>query len=163
MLLLVVVASINQSTSSTYTCHTVLSTTEPEQMVAGEDTEFLNHLLLKATYIVRKPLDQATMAQLWRVVAWRRCCLEERIPRDSMDDIAAHAGVVGKDGNDNDVIIIEEPQVHFKVVRSRGSRKRQLTINVDSGSSDGAGSSEHQKHCVILTPRAPEAKLGAIC
>ncbi|EEE68810.1 hypothetical protein OsJ_27566 [Oryza sativa Japonica Group] len=123
----------------------LLSTTEPEQMVAGEDTEFLNHLLLKATYIVRKPLDQATMAQLWRVVAWRRCCLEERIPRDSMDDIAAHAGVVGKDGNDNDVIIIEEPQVHFKVVRSRGSRKRQLTINVDSGSSDGADANPRQK------------------
>uniref|UniRef100_A0A0E0QJX2 Uncharacterized protein n=1 Tax=Oryza rufipogon TaxID=4529 RepID=A0A0E0QJX2_ORYRU len=124
----------------------LLSTTEPEQMVAGEDTEFLNHLLLKATYIIRKPLDQATMAQLWRVVAWRRCCLEERIPRDSMDDIAAHAGVVGKDGNDNDVIIIEEPQVHFKVVRSRGSRKRQLTINVDSGSSsDGADANPRQK------------------
>jgi hypothetical protein len=30
------------------------------------------------------------------------------------------------------------------LVRSRGSRKRQLTINVDSGSSDGAGSSEHK-------------------
>uniref|UniRef100_A0A0E0ICY7 Response regulatory domain-containing protein n=1 Tax=Oryza nivara TaxID=4536 RepID=A0A0E0ICY7_ORYNI len=123
----------------------LLSTTEPEQMVAGEDTEFLNHLLLKATYIVRKPLDQAAMAQLWRVVAWRRCCLEERIPGDSMDDIAAHAGVVGKDGNDNDVIIIEEPQVHFKAVRSRGSRKRQLTINVDSGSSDGADANPRQK------------------
>uniref|UniRef100_I1QJ96 Response regulatory domain-containing protein n=1 Tax=Oryza glaberrima TaxID=4538 RepID=I1QJ96_ORYGL len=123
----------------------LLSTTEPEQMVAGEDTEFLNHLLLKATYIVKKPLDQAAMAQLWRVVAWRRCCLEERIPGDSMDDIAAHAGAVGKDGNDNDVIIIEEPQVHFKVVRSRGSRKRQLTINVDSGSSDGADANPRQK------------------
>uniref|UniRef100_A0A0E0I9M6 Response regulatory domain-containing protein n=1 Tax=Oryza nivara TaxID=4536 RepID=A0A0E0I9M6_ORYNI len=40
----------------------LLSTTEPEQMVAGEDAEFLNHLLLKATYIVRKPLDRATIA-----------------------------------------------------------------------------------------------------
>uniref|UniRef100_A0A0E0QGQ6 Response regulatory domain-containing protein n=1 Tax=Oryza rufipogon TaxID=4529 RepID=A0A0E0QGQ6_ORYRU len=123
----------------------LLSTTEPEQMVAGEDAEFLNHLLLKATYIVRKPLDRATMAQLWRVVTWRRCCLEERVPGDSMDDIAAHAGAGGEDGNDDDVVVIEEPQVHFKLVRSRGSLKRQLTINVDSGSSDGADANPRKK------------------
>ena len=61
-MLLIVVAPINQSMSSTHACHAVLSTTEPELMVAGEDAEFLNHLLLKATYIIRKPLDRATIA-----------------------------------------------------------------------------------------------------
>ncbi|KAF2918967.1 hypothetical protein DAI22_08g099600 [Oryza sativa Japonica Group] len=96
----------------------LLSTTEPEQMVAGEDAE---------------------------VVAWHRCCLEERVPGDSMDDIAAHAGAGGEDGNDDDVVVIEEPQVHFKLVRSRGSRKRQLTINVDSGSSDSADANQRKK------------------
>ncbi|KAF0898770.1 hypothetical protein E2562_009375 [Oryza meyeriana var. granulata] len=50
----------------------LLSTTE--HTVAGEDAEFLNHLLLTATFIVRKPLDSAVMAHLWSVVAWRRCC-----------------------------------------------------------------------------------------
>uniref|UniRef100_A0A0E0LVL0 Uncharacterized protein n=1 Tax=Oryza punctata TaxID=4537 RepID=A0A0E0LVL0_ORYPU len=121
------------------------TTTEPEQMVAGEDAEFLNHLLLKATYIVRKPLNRTTMAQLWRVVAWRRCCLEERIPASDAMHIAAHAVAGGKDDDDDDVVVIEEPQVHFKAVRSRGRWKRQLTINVDDGSSGGADVNPRKK------------------
>ncbi|KAF0898768.1 hypothetical protein E2562_009373 [Oryza meyeriana var. granulata] len=117
-----------------------------KRMVAGEDAdpEFLNHLLLTATYIVRKPLGRAVMAQLWRVVAWRRCCLEERIPSDAMD-IAANAGAGGED-DDDDVVVVEEPQVHFKAVRSSGSRKRKRTINVDcdkNRGSDAGGADGH--------------------
>uniref|UniRef100_A0A0E0QJX4 Two-component response regulator ORR33 n=1 Tax=Oryza rufipogon TaxID=4529 RepID=A0A0E0QJX4_ORYRU len=106
----------------------LLSKMEEEDMVAGEDAEFLNHLLLTATYIVRKPLNPTVMARLWRVVAWRMYCLEERIQAN----VAANAGAGGEDDDDDDdVVIVEEPQVHFKVVRrtSGGSRKRQLTIN----------------------------------
>uniref|UniRef100_A0A0E0LVL1 Response regulatory domain-containing protein n=1 Tax=Oryza punctata TaxID=4537 RepID=A0A0E0LVL1_ORYPU len=136
-----------------------LSKMEEEDMVAGEDAEFLNHLLQTATYIVRKPLNPTVMAHLWRVVAWRRCCLEERIQAN----IAAHAGTGGED--DDDVVIVEEPQVHFKAVRrSGGSRKRQLTINVvdddNRGSGGGAAgsSSETQKHQILqhITSRLQE-------
>ncbi|EAZ07232.1 hypothetical protein OsI_29475 [Oryza sativa Indica Group] len=117
----------------------LLSKMEEEDMVAGEDAEFLNHLLLTATYIVRKPLNPTVMARLWRVVAWRMYCLEERIQAN----VAANAGAGGEDDDDDDdVVIVEEPQVHFKVVRrtSGGSRKRQLTINVVDDGNRGSGS-----------------------
>uniref|UniRef100_A0A0E0F787 Response regulatory domain-containing protein n=1 Tax=Oryza meridionalis TaxID=40149 RepID=A0A0E0F787_9ORYZ len=116
----------------------LLSKMEEEDMVAGEDAEFLNHLLLTATYIVRKPLNPTVMARLWRVVAWRRYCLEERIQAN----VAANAGAGGEDDDDDDVVIVEEPQVHFKAVRrtSGGSRKRQLAINVVDDGNRGSGS-----------------------
>ena len=122
-----------------HVCHAVLSKMEEEDMVAGEDAEFLNHLLLTATYIVRKPLNPTVMARLWRVVAWRMYCLEERIQAN----VAANAGAGGEDDDDDDdVVIVEEPQVHFKAVRrtSGGSRKRQLTINVVDDGNRGSGS-----------------------
>uniref|UniRef100_A0A0E0LVL2 Response regulatory domain-containing protein n=1 Tax=Oryza punctata TaxID=4537 RepID=A0A0E0LVL2_ORYPU len=94
-----------------------------EDMVAGEDAEFLNHLLLTATYIVRKPLNPTVMAQLWRVAAWRRCCLEERIQAN----VAAHAGTGSEDDDDDDVVIIEEPQqVHFKAEFRAKHQKKDM-------------------------------------
>ncbi|XP_006660186.1 two-component response regulator ORR33-like [Oryza brachyantha] len=119
----------------------ILST---KDTVAGEDEEFLNLLLDTATYVVRKPLSSDVMAHVWRVVAWRRSCLEDRIPSGGVANVDALAGAHNEDGDNDDgvVIVDEQPQVHYKTVRPGGSRKRQLTIiDVDGNNGSNANCS----------------------
>ncbi|XP_006660187.1 two-component response regulator ORR33-like [Oryza brachyantha] len=128
-----------------------------DNMVADEDKAFRNNLLETATYIIKKPLDSLSsnvMAQLWKVVAWRNYSLKLTNMVPPIDE-ATHAGVVG--GDDDDISIIEKSQVLLKAMMAGGSRKRQLTINLDdsnrgSGSGEGDDSSKPQKHRVTWTP-----------
>uniref|UniRef100_A0A0D9X8L8 Response regulatory domain-containing protein n=1 Tax=Leersia perrieri TaxID=77586 RepID=A0A0D9X8L8_9ORYZ len=126
-----------------------------EQTVAGEDVGFLNRLLQRATYIVRKPLDPDTIRQLWRVVAWSKCSLRERRPSDVVDMRTPYGNYYENDNED--VVSIEEPQVHFKAMRSSGSRKRKLISNIYDNnyrnSIGGAGFSKPPKHWFTRTLR----------
>uniref|UniRef100_A0A0D9X8L7 Response regulatory domain-containing protein n=1 Tax=Leersia perrieri TaxID=77586 RepID=A0A0D9X8L7_9ORYZ len=129
-----------------------------EQIVAGEDVGFLNRLLQRATYIVRKPLDPNVISILWRVVAWSKFSPEERMPSDVVD---MHAPDGDNGENDNeDVVSIEEPQVHFKAVRSSGSRKRQLISNIYNNKCRSSNSSADDRPTNIPEHMNVKGRLG---
>uniref|UniRef100_A0A0D9WPX7 Response regulatory domain-containing protein n=1 Tax=Leersia perrieri TaxID=77586 RepID=A0A0D9WPX7_9ORYZ len=98
-----------------------------DDAVEGEEAGSLDRLLENATYIVKKPLDPTMMAHLWRVVAWRKCYLEVNMAAPADGDASSGDG----ESDDDEAIIIEEPQIQFKAVQHERNQKRQLAINND--------------------------------
>ncbi|KAG8087453.1 hypothetical protein GUJ93_ZPchr0010g7717 [Zizania palustris] len=152
----------------------------PMQQAAGDEVEFLHRIMKTATYIIQKPLDAGELCELWRVVAWRKRCLEvstvsvvdagiamTAAPGGDAAAAASGSGAgssmlqacagslpllpAGAAGGDDGVVVVDEERVHFKAVRSGGGRKRQLGGNDDDYR--GAGSSEPPKQRVMWTPR----------
>ncbi|KAL5231346.1 hypothetical protein ABZP36_030122 [Zizania latifolia] len=147
------------------------------QQAAGDELEFLHRIMRTATYIIQKPLDAGELCELWRVVAWRKCCLEVRtVSVDASIDMTAAPGDAAAGGGmqagggslpllsagagGDDGAVVDEERVHFKAVRSGGGRKRQLGGNDDDDRD--AGSSEPQKQRVMWTPRLEQKFESAV-
>uniref|UniRef100_A0A0D9XID5 Response regulatory domain-containing protein n=1 Tax=Leersia perrieri TaxID=77586 RepID=A0A0D9XID5_9ORYZ len=116
-----------------------------EDTTEDDELEFLDYLLQTSTYIVRKPLNHTMMTHLWRVVAWRKCYLEENMATPTDED-AAEGG--GEDGDD--VIIVEEPQVHLRAMRCNRNQKRGLDLNDEEDNSDNTYDSADARPRKIL-------------
>uniref|UniRef100_A0A0D9WPX6 Uncharacterized protein n=1 Tax=Leersia perrieri TaxID=77586 RepID=A0A0D9WPX6_9ORYZ len=114
-----------------------------DDMVEGEKAESLNRFLQMATYIIRKPLDPTMMAQLWKVMAWRKCFVEENMVASADSDAADGGG----NSDEDDVIITKEPESHLKAVRYGKSQKRELAINDDDNNYNSSNAS------AVLSPR----------
>lgn len=115
--------------------HAVLSQNHKS---SGAEADALLRTLDLASFILKKPLDGDDVCNLWRDIAWRKCCLK--------GSRTGGAGDVGQSSNahllppwarpsplDDDGE--EEERVHFKEIRGVRGRKRKCVINNPGGAS----------------------------
>jgi hypothetical protein len=99
---------------------------------SGKEADRLLRRLPPATYAIREPPHVDDMRRLWRVIAWRKFCLEAKVKQAAIvEDLTAGSTVDDEERED------EEERVQFKVVKARGGgRKRKSSSN--PGGSSGA-------------------------
>ncbi|KAK3121880.1 hypothetical protein QOZ80_8BG0662300 [Eleusine coracana subsp. coracana] len=114
---------------------------------AGAEADALLRTLDQASFILKKPFDGDDVCNLWRDIAWRKCCLNYSKPGGDSGQGSSGGGGGGKgllrpwavsSALDDDGE--EEERVHFREIRGfRGGRKRKGVID-NPGSPSGSSS-----------------------
>ncbi|KAK3123591.1 hypothetical protein QOZ80_8AG0633240 [Eleusine coracana subsp. coracana] len=113
---------------------------------AGAEADALLRTLDVASFILKKPFDGDDVCNLWRDIAWRKCCLNCSKPGGDSGQGSSSGGGKGLlrpwavssalDDDDGE----EEERVHFREIRGfRGGRKRKGVVN-NPGSPSGSSS-----------------------
>lgn len=101
-----------------------------DHVATGDEADELLRTLRDSTYVLRSPLQASDVGDLWTVVAWRKCYLENKakkaadrrrrvVPAAVQAFLAGGYSTVGEGRND------DESRVHFKAVSAGGRRGRK--------------------------------------
>ncbi|PUZ51795.1 hypothetical protein GQ55_6G218400 [Panicum hallii var. hallii] len=105
---------------------------------SGKEADRLLRRLPPATYAIREPPHVDDMRRLWRVIAWRKFCLEAKVKQAAIvEDLTAGSTVDDEERED------EEERVQFKVVKARGGGRKRKSSSNPGGSSGASLAGDH--------------------